>query len=233
MNIDLASLSDDPAGDPFERRPIKLMESLDVAAGAARDLALVDPAITAPTGTALSRVIATKTTPRMRQLLAIMGWTPLNPATDEQWILNEPIALPPNSNTLLAEVAAKSYADALTRLFPLADGEFEGMVVPLDESGHESLTALRAVVKTMAERSWISVAYVARYCPASVLYHWVGQDVERVNRARMRCNLASLSQPSMTTIQRWCHIFSDKHEHRSGVRGDWRNYRPEPTRFDS
>lgn len=226
MHIDFERLKARRDMDPFACPPIEISEALALTAGVLRDSSLANPEIMAAEGTALSRVVATDVTPRMRQLLAILAWTPLDPASDDRWILDEPVGLPAHVNASVAELTARHYAEGMSLLFSPDDGMFEGSGWRFGEDGDRSAKALLARVKTMAERRWVAVSLAMRFCPATVLLHWIGRDVERIDPARLRCDLAALSCPSMTTVQRWCREFGETHARRPGLASEWRNHRP-------
>lgn len=73
MHIDLKRLKAERHFDPFACPPIDIMETLELNAGVLRDSCLINPDVMKGVDAAFSRVTATATTPRMRQLLAIMG----------------------------------------------------------------------------------------------------------------------------------------------------------------
>lgn len=225
MHIDLKRLGAERDIDSFARAPIELMESLELNAGALRDSSLADPEITKQVGAALSRVTASSITPRMRQLLAIMNWVPMDPGTDNLWILDETVSLPPHANALVADATAKSYAEGMTVLFGPDDGSFAGGGWLIEDDGDSSVAGLRAKVRLIAERRWVAASIIARHCPATHLDHWIRKDVERINAGRFRCGLPLLTVPSIKTIQRWGRDFAAVHAHRAGIGKQWRNYR--------
>lgn len=214
------------AVDPFACPPIDIMETLDSATGLVRDALLADREIMRTTGRASCRVVATAVTPRMRQLLATMGWVPLDPASDRRWILDEPVNLPSNANASVAEATAEAHANGMKLLFSPADGMFEGVGCDVSDGGDATPKASRAEVKLLAERRWVSCSIVSRICPATILHRWTRIDVERVNSARLRHGLSGLPVPSISTVQRWCREFDAVHADRDGLGRRWRNYRP-------
>jgi hypothetical protein len=225
MYIDFERLKAERSMDPFAYPPVDILESVEFTACVLRDKSLANEEIMKSKDVALSRVVATDITARMRQLLAIMGWAPLDPATDGKWILDEPVSFPPQANALVAGFTAKYYAEGMSLLFSPDDGMFAGEGWRLSGNGEGATKASRAEVKIMAERRWVSLAISGKFCPASVLHHWVGKDVARINPARLRCDMAELSCPSISTIQSWCREFAKTHARRPGILADWRNYR--------
>lgn len=209
---------------PFSVAPIGIMTEVGLAAERARDISLVDVDVMLEKGTAFSRVVATPNTSRMRQLLSIMGWVPLDPGSDEHWILDEPVVLPAGSNARVADRTAHEYAAALSHLFPRQEGVFAGYAFPGEGAASSSLKERRAIVRRIAERIWVALSIQGRIAPSTVLHYWLGRNVDRIASARARCGMDELDCPSLTTVQRWCREFGETHAGRPGLGRDWKNH---------
>lgn len=167
--------------------------------------------------TGLDRIVVTSPTPRLRQLLAILGWSPLDPSSDDHWCLDEPVSFPLGANGLVVDIVTSHYAEGMNLLFTPADGMFEGRSVPLEPPLGATATETRWLVKRLAERRYISNCVAARTCPPSVLHYAVEKNIQLLNAARNRGALVPLGRPSASTVGRWAAEFNVVHAGRAGI----------------
>lgn len=229
MKVDFERLKARRDIDPFEMPPIDIRESVAFTAEVTRDHALDSQKVMASSReTGLGRIVATSPTPRLRQLLATLGWSPLDPSSDDHWCLDEPVSFPLGANGLVVDIVTSHYAEGMNLLFAPDDGMFEGRSLPLEPPVGATATETRWFVKRLAERRYISNCVVVRTCPPSVLHYAVEKDIQLLDAARIRGRLAPIKCPSASTVGRWAAEFNVVHADRAGIGREFVNHRPSP-----
>lgn len=224
MDIDFELLKRKRTMDPFALAPVDIEATVAFTAEVMRDNALANPEVLGIPGVGVSRVVAVSPTPRLRQRLAVLGWVPRDPATDDIWFVDEPIAFPVEANRTVVDFAARYYAESMNLLFAPDDGMFDGGAFDIEAGPGWSAADIRSHVKFMAERQFVAKAIVVGRVPVSWLVHGLQRDIDRANAARTRAGLPLLSCPAATTVGRWLREFRASHFSRPGLGSQWRCY---------
>lgn len=225
MYIDFEKLKRERKLDPFTCAPADIEESVALTGEVMRDDARTNPEVVKATGTAVCRVRVKAPSARLRQLLAVLGWMPLDPGDDDVWYLDEPVDLAACDNYLVSSFVAQYYAEGMNLLFAPDDGMFDGVACRYGVGPGATPHQLREEQKLMVERAYVTCAIRAPRVPATVLHKFAAAAIERVNTARVRCGLMPLSLPGRTVVGRWRSEFYLKHFDRPGVGRAWSDLR--------
>lgn len=202
--------------------PIEIERSVAIVGEVMRDTARCDPAVVAATGVGVCRVLVARPTPRLRQLLALIGWMPTDPARDDAWYLDEPVELEVGDNHLIASFVAQDIAESMNVLFAPDEGVFEGGAfhcLPGKDAPREEMVEH---LRLMAERTYVACGVSAPRVPAKVLHGATLRAIDRENAARARTRLPPLVAPSQATISRWLREFEARHHGRAGIGRQWK-----------
>ena len=82
MEIDFELLKRKRTIDPFAFPPIELEQTVAFTAEVMRDNSRGNPEVTEEVGVGACRVKVAAPTPRLRQRLAVLGWMPFDPSSD-------------------------------------------------------------------------------------------------------------------------------------------------------
>jgi hypothetical protein len=207
MIIDIERLKADRDADVFAVPPVEIRETLAFAAGIMRDGCLANPEISdQPVASGVCRIIVETPTPRLRRLLAILDWLPLNASSEGYWCVDEPVPFPCDANGLAVDLTARHYAEAMNLLFAPGDGLFTGGVMPI-EGGSGIPEQTGSYLKDLAERIHVADGIATRVRPPSILHRRLGQHLERLNLARTRGGFPPLPCPSFPEVQGWSRTF--------------------------
>lgn len=224
MKIDFERLKAERSIDPFSLPPIDIRESLALTAEVIRDSSLRNPEVLANMEFGISRVFVKAPTPRLRQRLAILGWVPFDPASDDVWFLDEPISFPSHANRFVVDFAARYYAEGMNLLFAPDDGMFDGGSAPFSPEAGALATERRAHVRLMAERCYVALSYAVRGCRPTLTHHALTNDIRSANAARARAELEPFVIPSFSTVRLWEQEFNRVHAKRPGLGSEWTSH---------
>ena len=222
--IDFDKLKRERTEDIFAFSPIDIRESVQLMAEIVRDKTRQHAEASKAVGEGISRVEVAYPSPRLRQRLAILGWLPVDPATDDAWYLDEPVELSPSDNHVVAAFVAQSYADDMNLLFAPDDGLFSGAAVVPFPGNDVSRAAVGAYQRSMVERAYVASAVICPSVPPTILAFGAATAIERANQGRRRLGLAAITVPSRSTVGRWQPEIKSRHATRPGIGAEWRSY---------
>lgn len=224
MYIDFDKLKRERKLDPFSCPPIDIAESVGFTGEVMRDNARTEPEVLAAKGAAACRVTVRDASPRLLQLLAILGWMPLDPTSDDVWFVDEPIEFASSDNYLVSTFVGQYYAEGMNLLFAPDDGMFDGGGYRFGLGADATRVQMRDLQKLMIERAYVTCAMRGRHVPVTILADAGAKAIQRQNLARVRCGLPTLANPGRGSVSRWKHEFDLKHGDRPGLHRRWRNH---------
>ena len=228
MEIDFDLLKRTRTIDPFAVAPIDIQETVAFTPEVMRDDSRSNPEVAGEVGVGVCRVMVASPTPRLRQRLAILGWMPVDPASDATWYIDEPIELRPGDNHLIASFVAQYYAEGMNLLFAPDDGMFSGGAFVVSPGADASREDVRSHLWLLAERAFVEMSMVVPRVRGDWFASAVGRAVARDNSARQRAGLVPIAVPSRSTLGRWLGEIRSRHWDRAGIGCEWRDHEAPP-----
>lgn len=224
MHIDVDMLKKVRDIGPFALSPADFEATMVFTAEVFRDNARANPEVVREPGAGVCRVKVTSPTPRLRERLAILGWLPWNPQTDDVWYLDEPVELRAGDSHQVTSLVAQFYAENMNLVFAPDDGMFSGDAPHVEPGANASRDDLRLHLRLLADRAYVALAMIVPRVPATWFCAGVGRALARENAARPRAGLSTMQLPSHSTLGRWHREIRERYRDREGTGRQWRSY---------